>query len=84
MAEAIFLYSRVIQKTGLIKSINLNNVLLPALQRQFPLHSFSPGSPSLPCRGSCEGELGTLLFRLPLPPSVFGQTPLQCLSFLSN
>lgn len=74
-AAAIFLYSRVMQKTDLIKSINLNNLLLPALQRQFFPALISPCTfSSLPCRDSCKGQLGTLFFRA-LTPSPLSQSP---------
>ena len=75
-AEAIFLYSWVIQKTGLIKSINLNNLLLPALQRQFFLHLFSPRvSPVFPTETVVEGSWEHYFLGFPLLPFVFCQSP---------
>lgn len=88
-AEAIFLYSRVIQKTGLIKSINLNSLFLPALWRLF---FFSPGliSPcslsGLPCRHSCKRHLATLFLSAGISFSSPLSSPSLCdrLSFLLN
>lgn len=83
-AEAIFLYGGVIQKTGLIKSINRNALLLPALQRPFFLHSFSPlVSPVFPADTAVKGGQKHYFFRAPIRSFSFLVKPLPAQLSLS-